>query len=427
LSIVEKKCAQFTNISAGLSVRKKIAKVSKRTVIKNVNPMRSERRLVSVRLNIRIPQIIKNFMETLTPDERAKIIAKNIEIGSQFNLQFDKGSMKIAHHREPLDQATRRAIEYAVRTNVNSMPTKNRKWFKKHWNGMVYMNIKKLVRAGAYAIPWHRDSHYMQVEAVRYKGFCVGAIYVNKPDMPGGNIRFAKNTTRVGFVPPSGTSVTFYDDEIFHKVIPVQAPPGVEYVPRSAFFFVFGTDEKGPFKMGIREEDVPYRNYEKFYRKVNPVVSAVLNKNISAFTNQNKQIATQVAQGFFKRSNAKYTDAKVLYNNMKKTLGHRIYKNPEIKQIINKPSPLSNANKATLTEFAREYFNRNNATYSNVRARYANLKKIFKGQLGLVQGNTQFVAFAKPVRVRRILPKKAKGASVFRVRVKPLERRRIRL
>ncbi len=421
------------SIRTGLYVKKKITKrlPTKKSVIKNVNPIRSDRRLVSIRLGLKIPQRIKTFMEKLTPNEQALVNAKHPEISTQYNLQFNKGSITIAHHREPLDEETRYAIEYAVRTNINSMPTKNRKWFKKHWNGMVYMNIKKLARVGTYLIPWHRDSHYMQIDAVKYKGFCVGGLYVNKPDLPGGNIQFARNTSRFGLAPPSGTSVTFYDDEIFHRVIPVQAPPGLEYVPRSAFFMVFGTDENGTFKMGIREEDVPYRNYEKFYRKLDPRVTAILNKNLNQFTNQNKNLMTQSAQAFFRRQNATYKNAKALYNDMKKTLGHGIYKNPVIKQILNKPSPLSNANKATLNAFAVNYFNRPNATHVNVRNRYKSLKKIFgPAGLGVVKGATHFIAMAEKKRVRKTLPLKKYrkaargGASVVRVRVRPLELRR---
>lgn len=415
---------------SGLSVRKIITKKlsTKRTVMKNVNPVKNEQRLVSIRTGIKIPQSVKNFMETLTSDERAKINYKQVEIGSHFNLQFNKGSMTIAHHREPLDETTKHAIEYAVRTNLKSMTTRHRRFVTKHWNGMVYMNIKKLVKAGAYAIPWHRDSHYMQVDAVRYKGFAVGAVYVNKPSgVTGGNIQFAKNTMRYGLVPPSGTSVTFYDDEIFHRVIPVQAPPGIEYVPRSAFFMVFGTDEKGPFKMGIREEDVPYRDYEKFFRKLDPRITTILNKNLGSFTNSNKSVVNQAAQTFFRRENAKHTNAKALYDNMKKTLGHRIYKNPSIKQILNKSTPLTNANKSSLNTFAREYFNRPNVTHLNVKARYDNLKRIFGYGLGVTKGNSRFVAIAEPKRVRKVIPlkkyKKAKG-SVVKVRVKPLELRK---
>lgn len=417
----------------GLYVKRIIAKrlAVRKSAIRNVNPNKSEGRLVSIRLGVKVPQRIKDFMQRLTPEEKAKLNAKHVEVASQYNLQFNKGTLTILNHREPMDLETTRAIEYAVRTNINSMSSKHRKWFKKHWNGMVYMNIKKLVKAGTYLIPWHRDSHYMQLEAIRYKGFCVGAVYVNKPDLPGGNIQFAKNTHRFSIAPPSGTSVTFFDDEIFHRVIPVQAPVGMEYVPRSAFFMVFGTNEDGTFKIGLREENVPYRNYEKFYRKLHPSITAILNKNLNQFTNQNKAVMTQSAQAFFKRQNATYLNAKALYNNMKKTLGHGIYKNPAIKQILNKPSPLSNANKAVLNAFAVAYFNRPNATHRNVRTRYASLKKIFGNRgLGVVKGSTRFIAMAEKRLVNKILPlkkykKAAKGrVSVIKVRMRPLERRK---
>ncbi len=418
--------------ASALSVRKKIVKKisTKRTIMKNTTKKGGLQRLVSIRTGISIPQSIKTFMETLSPSERAKVNAKHVEISTQYNLQFYKGSLKIQSHNEPLDKITKHAIEYAVRTNLKSMTPSHRRFVTKYWNGFLYMSIKKLVKSGTYAIPWHRDSHYMQAAAVRYKGFCVGAVYVNKPDasVTGGNIQFAKNTMRYGIVPPSGTSVTFYDDEIFHRVIPVQAPQGVEYVPRSAFFMVFGTDESGPFKVGIREENVPFRNYETFYRKLDPRITVILNKNLKNFTNDNKTSVNNAARRFFRRPNATHVNAKVLYNDMKKTLGHRIYKNPAIKQILNKPTPLTNANKAALNTFARNYFNRPNATHTNVKTRYESLKRIF-GTLGVTKGNTRFVAIVKPKRVPKILSlkkfKKARGAgSVVKLRVKPLELRK---
>lgn len=416
----------------GLSARKIITKKisTKKTVVKNVNPTKGQR-YVSIRLGIRIPQSIKTFMETLYPNEIVKKERGNVEIGSQYTVQLSKGSLKILSSVETLDEATKNAIEYAVRTNIKSMARNHRHFVLKHWNGVLYMNIKKLVKGGTYAIPWHRDSHYMQAEAVRYKGFCVGGVYVNRPDMPGGNIQFAKNTMRYGLVPPSGTSVTFFDDEIFHRVIPVEAPPDVPYVSRSAFFMVFGTDEKGPFKIGIREEDIPYRNYDKFYRKLNPSLTAIMNKNLTNFTNQNKSILNTVAKTFFRRNDATHKNAKVLYDNMKRTIGHRIYKNPEIKQLLNKRTPLTEANKAKLNAFAREYFNRSNVSHVNVKARYESLKRIFGPSMGITKGNARFVAFAEARRVPKTIPlkklKKMKPGSVVRVRVKRQERRKIGL
>lgn len=287
--------------------------------MRNVNPLKGEQRFVSYRLGLKVPQSIKTYMETLTPMEQAQKNSKNSEVVSKYTVKFDKRSLRI-EDGDLMDIRTKHAIEYAIRTNLSSMAPRNRTFVTKHWNGIIYISIKKLVKIGDYRIPWHRDSHYMQAQGVRHKGFCVGAVYVNKPEnTTGGEIQFARNGMRFGFVPPSGTSVTFFDDEIFHRVIPVQAPPGLEYVPRSAFFFAFFTNENGPFKMGITETNVPNRNYEKFFKTINARSKQILNKNMINFTNQNKSNMNQAARGFFKRDDATYKNVKALYNNMKRT------------------------------------------------------------------------------------------------------------
>jgi Fe-S cluster biosynthesis and repair protein YggX len=372
--------------------------------MKNVNPLKGEARFVSVRMDIRIPQSIKNYMQMLTPVEQAKLNRKNVEISSQYTVKFSKGNLKIQTSVDPIDVYTKRAIEYAVQTNLNSMDPKHRRFVKTHWNGIIYISIKKLVRTGTYQIPWHRDSHYMQAGGIRYKGFCVGAVYVNKPDLPGGNIQFARNAKRFGLAPPSGTSVTFFDDEIFHRVVPVKAPEGVEFVPRSAFFMVFGTEEKGPFKIGISEENIGgERNYEKFYRKLDPRTVLILNKNLSSFTNQNKASMNNAAKKFFKRDNATHVNVKALYNNMKRTLGHGMYQNANIKNLLNKKSPLTESEKTRLNNFAKKYFNSQNAVYSNLKYKYENLKRVFgTSSLRGARQNASFVSLVKPKRVSSV-------------------------
>jgi len=385
------KSRKRSSLSVSLSLKKKRPPP---VVMKNTNPAKGEDRYVSVRTGIRIPVYIKNYMQTLSPSDQLKIARKIPEISSQYTVKFNKMTMEIIRS-DPIDLATKAAIEYAVRTNLNSMTPKNKKFVKLHWNGMLYMSIKKLVKTGDYQIPWHRDAHTMQVSTIKYKGFCVGAVYVNKPDLPGGNIQFARGTKRFGLVPPSGTSVTFFDDEIFHRVIPVQAPAGVEYVPRSAFFMVFGTDEKGPFKMGISEENIGgTRNYEKFYRKLDPRAVLILNKNIRSFTDAEKAFMNNVARKFFKRPEASHVNAKILYNNMKRTLGHGIYNSPTVKRLLNKKTPLTSAEKVRLNTFAQKYFNRQDASHTNLKYKYENLKRVL-GNLGVKQ-NASFVSIVKP-------------------------------
>lgn len=373
--------------------------------MKNVNPLKSDTRLVSITKGIDIPQYVKTFMSTLTQHEQNLVTRESTrEISTQYNMKFNKNTFTVELSSPPADDYTKRVVEYAVRTNLNSMTPKHKIFIKKHWNGYVLINIKKLARVGnagsAYFLPWHRDAHYMQTEGVRYKGFAVGALYVNRPDLPGGNIQFAAGRSRYGLVPPSGTSVTFLDDDIFHRVVPVQAPPDVKLVPRSAFFLVYGTDEKGPFKMGIHEQNIMERNYEKFFRGLDPRQVQILNKNLESFTNQNKRNLNQAAQFFFKKPNATHVNVKALYNNMKTTLGHSVYEDPAIKALLNK-NTLTNQNKATLNAFAKRYFMRNTATHANVKTLYNSLKKTFGGQLGIKE-NASFVALIEPRYVKKI-------------------------
>lgn len=353
---------------------------------------------VSITTGIKIPQSIKNFMKTLTNVEKAHVAARNtLEIATPYRIRFDKRTLRITEYdvTTPLDISAKRAIEYATRTNLASLTPYNRQYVMRHWNGAMYVNVKKLVRTGthSYQIGWHRDALRLQVMGVDYKGFCVGALYVNKPEnITGGEIQFARNTARFGIAPPSGTSVTFIDDEVFHKVTPVQAPPGVEYVPRSAFFLIYLTDEnKGPFKKSIVEQEagLKERNYSKFFREVIPLALRKLLNKKTPLTTEEKAKLNRNAVELFKRPNATHENLKTLYTNMKRTLGHEIYQNANVKRLLNKKTPLTAAEKSKLNAYARNYFGRPGtktsppATHMNLKASYNNLKEMFGGTGGL--------------------------------------------
>jgi hypothetical protein len=288
----------------------------------------------------------------------------------------------------------------------------------------MYVNVKKLVRTGthSYQIGWHRDALRLQVMGVDYKGFCVGAVYVNRPEniTSGGEIQFARNTARFGIAPPSGTSVTFLDDEVFHKVTPVQAPEGVEYVPRSAFFLIYLTDENGPFKKSIVEQasGLRERNYSSFLRTTIPLnVMRLLNKR-SPLTTEEKARLNQAATQLFQRSNAYHGNLKTLYNNMKRTLGHEIYENANIKRLLNR-NTLTNDEKTVLNQYARAYFGTKNASHVNLKARYNNLKEMFGGAGGGLGTRTtnNLVSFVRVLRgirlpkIRRVRAVRARRAN----------------
>lgn len=297
---------------------------------------------VSVRKGLKLPRFVKTYMETLTPGEITNIQMRRSEISSEYFVHFDKKSLKIDSPK--LDEATKRVIEYAVRTNLKSLPVYQRKFVKNFWNGMIFVKIKKLVKPvvgqnAAYTIPWHRDSHVMEYMGKRYKAFIVGAIYVNRPkNITGGEIEFTRNSMRFSLAPPSGTSVTFFDEDVFHRVTPIKAPEGLEYVPRSAIFFAYASDTSSrTFKLGLKEGTGigMNRNYEKFYRNTIPVwMKKVFNgaplnasniqqarvfykrNNINPVTNLKPFIA-QTSKAFFTNNSATYNNLKTLHNNLK--------------------------------------------------------------------------------------------------------------
>lgn len=379
-------------------LRRHKLRIQKRVVLRRVTRYKwiSEPgdKYVSITTGIKIPQSIKNFMATLTPEEQLRKNRGNIEVATYHSIFFDKKTLRIITSDGPIDAASKRAIEYATRTNLQSLTPYNRQIVMKYWNGAMHVNVKKLVKTGGqyqYQLGWHRDALRLQVMGINYKGFCLGALYVNKPEnITGGEIQFARNTARFGLAPPSGTSVTFLDDEVFHRVTPVQAPEGIEYVPRSAFFLIYLTDEKGPFKKSIVEQEsgLKERNYSKFFRTIHPALTKLLNKK-SPLTPKEKEKVNRNAVELFKRPNATHENLKALYTNMKRTLGHEIYQNANVKRLLNKKTPLTTEEKAKLNAYARNYFGRPGtknsppATHVNLKARYNNLKKIFSTQGGL--------------------------------------------
>lgn len=306
------------NIMVSPIIRKNKKIVS---VLKNVNPNPGDR-YVLVRRGLRIPQVIKTFMQTLTPQEENIRRESKTDVVSHYNVKFNKRTLKIEDSSRVISDFEKFAIEYAVKTNLRNMDASRRSFVTRHWNGYIYMSIKKLLKPG-YAIPWHRDSHYIQEQGVRYKGFCVGAVYVNIPVemMKGGDVSFARNGMRFKTSLSSGTSVTFFDDEIFHKVEKIEAPQGLEYLPRSAFFFTYGADiNRGIFKAGISEHYIPGRNFKKFYRTgiSNNVKRAIEIGNMSALNVYAKQL--------FGRNNVSGKNLQNLYKNLKMTFSPKIQK-----------------------------------------------------------------------------------------------------
>lgn len=121
-------------------------------------------------------------------------------------------------------------------------------------------------------IPWHRDSNANG----EHKGMVTTGIYIHRPqgmNPESGGISFAKDGKEVRLFPSSGTVVSFLDQHVIHKVIPIKmtnSSPG--FVQRSAVFMswhttqsiinAYGTNVPLFSRAGIK---VNFRNLKKLY------------------------------------------------------------------------------------------------------------------------------------------------------------------
>jgi hypothetical protein len=164
----------------------------------------------------------------------------------------------------------------------------------------------------------------MEIMGKQMKSFAVGALYISIPRGIGANIEFKRNEKQYRLSPRSGTSVMFIDDELFHRVTPIKAPVGMQYVPRQAMFLLYGTDTKS-FKLGLNEGKITAgnRNYKATYNRIPANFKNIYNKlleNPNMVLN-NKQRMNNAAKALFGNTNATYKNTLILYANLKKAFG----------------------------------------------------------------------------------------------------------
>ena len=104
----------------------------------------------------------------------------------------------------------------------------------KFWSGGIYATLRHAVRPRlenenlgnmsnlanrmTFKIPWHRNS----TKVVDQKGFLVSGLYIHRPHSiqpESGGISFIKGNKQVKIYPAAGTTVTFFDQKVIHKVI----------------------------------------------------------------------------------------------------------------------------------------------------------------------------------------------------------------
>jgi hypothetical protein len=302
---------------------------------KNVRNKVKRKVYVSVHKGLRFPTFFKQYMNTLTPqEENMKRRTNTAEVVSRYVVLFDKETLRIKNianqlnNRNPISKLIKHVIEHAVQRNLNTLSRANREYILGHWNGYLNIIIKKEVSSKYYILPWHRDALKMEMMGKQMKSFAVGALYVSIPRGIGANIEFKRNEKQYRLTPTSGTSVMFIDDELFHRVTPIKAPAGMNYVPRQAMFLLYGTDTK-TFKLGLNEGKITAgnRNYKAAYNRIpsnlkNLYNTLLANPNM-VVNNNNKNRMNNAARGLFGNSNATYKNTLVLYANLKKAFGQQ--------------------------------------------------------------------------------------------------------
>ena len=151
-----------------------------------------------------------------------------------------------------------------LQMNQNGVDKEMYDFMVKYTNGNVLSTIRHAQRPlvsgsiKSFKIPWHRNSNMVGDDQY---GFVVTALYTHRPhgiQSDSGGISFAKNGMEQRIFPASGTFVSFLDQHVIHKVIPVRLsspipPENRGFVQRSAVFMSWFTDNNT-----IQREGNPY-------------------------------------------------------------------------------------------------------------------------------------------------------------------------
>jgi hypothetical protein len=168
-------------------------------------------------------------------------------------------------------------------------------------SGFVYAVARHAQKPGnsqdGFKIAWHRDTAIKN----HHKGMVTTGLYIhrsNEMTPESGGISFAKGGKEVRLFPESGTVVSFLDQHIVHKVIPIRLnhplpPQNHGFVKRSAVFISWHTTNQiinshpdtGFFrKAGIKHR---FRNLKKLYLLLHKYFLFIKNKhgNLQTFIN----------------------------------------------------------------------------------------------------------------------------------------------
>lgn len=136
-------------------------------------------------------------------------------------------------------------------------------FIKKFWSGGIFAilrhavrprlenenlgNMSNLPNTTSFKIPWHRNSNKIGDQ----KGFLVSGLYIHRPHSiqpESGGISFIKRNKQIKIYPAAGTTVSFFDQKVIHKVIAAKvlranlARHG--FVQRSAVFMSWFTTKE---------------------------------------------------------------------------------------------------------------------------------------------------------------------------------------
>jgi len=234
----------------------------------------------------------------------------------------------------------------AVYMNWKGLKEPEHQFINTFANGKIYMTLRHGVKPKLsihgkkntfYKIYWHRNSNFFPETGD--KGFLVSGLYIHRPEYitrDSGGISFAKGSKEVRIFPKPGTVVTFFDQHVIHKVIPVRVnetsptakknfDENLGFIQRTAVFMAWLTDSKFLSKatgenltrfrkVGI---SVEFRNLKKLYsilkryfayigRKKNQHLSN--RPNITTFNGLFKNAPNAFIQGIYRGDNGTNKD-----------------------------------------------------------------------------------------------------------------------
>ena len=254
----------------------------------------------------------------------------------------------------------------AVYMNWAGLKESEHQFIRTFWSGTIAASIRHGVKArlsgvttsnDPYKIPWHRNSNYNV--STGEKGFLTTGLYIHRPSYVmanSGGISFAKGSKEARIYPKPGTVVTFFDQQVIHKVIPVRLDQTranarnnytrqLGFIQRTAVFMAWfttpahlstasGLNYNRFKKAGIR---VPFRDLKELYKILITYFNYITRKknqylrghpNISNYNSLFRNAPNNFIQGIYRGINASANDV-AAFNKLRILSGGGVEGRPE--------------------------------------------------------------------------------------------------